>query len=430
MKRGFSTLLLDNIVSPYGLALVSYAIFLIGCLVPPSIYSHYVFEPDLMFLDPAVIFFYSLCVCFFLLGVWLVGWIGGNQTHAVPSRSTRLSPLVFLLLPLTLGTVLTDISRVLLLKKNPSMLLMLFAQQSGGSKFAGGLEVNGTFAIATMLLIGIVWWSIWRYPELKFRGWRRWLVLIMLIAGILSVLLSATMILSRNQIMMFLCGLAVIYMLKKQIRGEVTWKFVLVSALVFAVAVTSLFILFSFLRGTADWDMQIFLLGGYTLGSYNRLAAVLSGRLHYPFAGRGLYLSPFISFNNSFNAIIPIEKWMHWPSSLEVWGSEASAVTEAGLMGNLFWSGTFGYVFSDLGWFTPLYIFLYGLMYGMVWRWLKAGRALGIVLYPCFAFCILFWVGTNYLLASDPVVLLTVAVFLAGYEFLFVKPLKAPVRSA
>jgi hypothetical protein len=49
--------LLDNVVSPCGLALISYAFFLFACLIPPSVHSHYMMEPDLMFLDPATILF-------------------------------------------------------------------------------------------------------------------------------------------------------------------------------------------------------------------------------------------------------------------------------------------------------------------------------------------------------------------------------------
>jgi hypothetical protein len=62
------------------------------------------------------------------------------------------------------------------------------------------------------------------------------------------------------------------------------------------------------------------------------------------------------------------------------------------------------------------------MLYGAVWNWIRRGKALGIVLYPCFAFCVLFWFGGNILLGSDPVVLLLVAVLLAGYELILVKP--------
>ena len=71
----FRELVIRNIVSPYGLAMISYTFFLFACIIPPSIYSHYMMEPDLMFLDPATILLYTLCVGAFAAGVYLVGWV-------------------------------------------------------------------------------------------------------------------------------------------------------------------------------------------------------------------------------------------------------------------------------------------------------------------------------------------------------------------
>jgi hypothetical protein len=69
---------------------------------------------------------------------------------------------------------------------------------------------------------------------------------------------------------------------------------------------------------------------------------------------------------------------------------------------------------------SPFLLFAYGLMTGWVWRSLKLGRTAGIVLYPWFAFCILFWFGTNYLLGTQLVVLLLGAIVLGFYELLLV----------
>src|SRR4051794_38417753 len=67
--------LLNNAVSPFGLAFLSYAFFLFSCLIPPSIYQRYMMEPDFMFLDPATILFYTLSVASFLIGAGLIAWV-------------------------------------------------------------------------------------------------------------------------------------------------------------------------------------------------------------------------------------------------------------------------------------------------------------------------------------------------------------------
>src|SRR5271156_4754881 len=102
----FRDLAIRNVVSPYGLAMISYAFFLFACLIPPSVYSHYMMEPDLMFLDPASILFYTLCVASFLAGAWFVRWL---LPSSFPGRrvETRISPTVFLMVPLTVGIILT-----------------------------------------------------------------------------------------------------------------------------------------------------------------------------------------------------------------------------------------------------------------------------------------------------------------------------------
>jgi hypothetical protein len=47
-------------------------------------------------------------------------------------------------------------------------------------------------------------------------------------------------------------------------------------------------------------------------------------------------------------------------------------------------------------------------------------RQLGIVLYPWFGFCILFWFGTNYLLDSPIEPLLLGAFLIFAYERAFI----------
>lgn len=79
---------LNNIVSPYGLALFSYAVFLFACLIPPAIYTYYMREPDLMFIDPATILFYTLCVAAFLGGSGSLS----NFFHRIVLSNARSTP--------------------------------------------------------------------------------------------------------------------------------------------------------------------------------------------------------------------------------------------------------------------------------------------------------------------------------------------------
>jgi hypothetical protein len=411
---------LSNIASPYGLAMISYAFFLFACLIPPSTYSHYMMEPDLMFLDPATMLFYTLCVASFLAGAWFVKWL--FPCSFVERRfEVKISPTVFLMVPLTAGIVLTAVSVFLLVTFNPDIIAFLLAQQGGEVKEAMASEIASSFNLAPLILTGIIWWAFWRSSDFDLRGWRNRMVKSALVVAILWVIAAATLILSRDILISLACGLAVLYVIRRETQKPVSFRFVFGAgaAIIFCLAV--LFFGIAFLRGVDSWDDQVHTLIGYTAASYNRLAAVVNGTLRYPFADRGLYLSAFVSFNHTWNQLVPLARLMNWPSQLEVWGAEFGAVTRAGLDGTLIWSGAFGYIFSDLAWFSFPFIFGYGILYGLAWNWIKRGKVLGVVLYPAFAYCALLWVAANSLLDSQRVVLLVAALILAGYERVFVR---------
>jgi hypothetical protein len=412
----FRDLVIRNIVSPYGLAMISYAFFLFACFIPPSIYSHYMMEPDLMFLDPATILFYTLCVASFVAGVCLVGWMFPSS-YAYRKFKTRISPTLFLLAPLSLAVATSIITNLYLITHYPIIILSLLAPQGGDVKETVAFEVNGHLAFVPLILIGITWWAFWRYSDLDLQGWRRRLVRFSLFVAVLSAILSSVLTLGRNTLMLAVCGLGILYVMRRIVEKHASLTFIVRSGITVVICVPLLFFTFSFLRGTYGWDEQVNGLIGYTAASYNRLAAVVNGNLHYPFAGHGMYLSGVVTYNQMLLA-----GYLNSPDPLDVWASEFEAVSRAGLDGRLIWSGSFGYIFSDLGWFSLLFIFGYGMLYGIAWNWIKRTKVLGIVLYPCFGFCILFWVGSNYLLDQPLEILSIVAVILTGYELLFVSP--------
>jgi hypothetical protein len=167
---------------------------------------------------------------------------------------------------------------------------------------------------------------------------------------------------------------------------------------------------------------------GYTVASYNRLAALLQGSLHYEYTGKGVYFSSFLSFNHAFNQIIPYDKIMNVPVFLDWWGSAFISVGRAGLNPSLIFCGTFGEIYLETGWFAPVFMFGYGLLYGLVWFWMKEGHIIGFILYPYFAYCILFWFTGNGLFDQDIVALIIDVIILGGYELLFRRQISGSIR--
>lgn len=430
MKTKRQSWLLENVVSPYGLAIFSYAFFLFSCLIPPSVYNHYIDEPDLMFLDPATILFYTLCVVAFFTGVWFAGWLMPSIRLEHQDLTAKFAPAGFILIPLILGLTFTIISDLILIRSNPSILLFLFAQQGQDLKSAVAFDIGQNVTLPPLALIGITWWASCRYSDLGLDGWRKRLILIALSIAVPSVIVSSILTLSRSLLMVAVSGLAILYVMRKVMKSQITFRFIARGGLAIAICIFVLFLAFSFLRGTDSFDGQVYQFFGYTAASYNRLAAIVNGSLRFPFAGKGIYLSGFLAFNKTFNRLIPLNSVMALPSPIDTFDSPFGAITRSGLDGSLVWSGAFGDIFSELGWFSCVFILGYGMLYGVVWNWLRRGKAFGIVLYPYFAFCVLFWFGGNLLLGSDSAVLFVVAILLAGYELIFTKKVVRGMRAA
>jgi oligosaccharide repeat unit polymerase len=416
MKSKAPSWLLNNVVSPYGLAAISYAFFLIACLIPPSLYSHYMQEPDLMFLDPATILFYSLCVASFVAGLMLVDWLF-PASFSDPGLTTRIGPALFLLIPLALGIAANALSIYLLMKQVPNIILLLISQQGEDLKETLALYVEGNFALAPLLLTGITWWALSRYSGLHLRGWRKMIVICFLVIAILSVIISSALTLIRSLLMLIVCSLAILYVLRRTVKKRVSGRFILGGGVAIVLSICLLFSAFSFLRGSNNLADQLNLIMGYTGASYNRLAGIVNGTVRYPYGGHGMYLSTVITHTHR----LPFNRALNPPDGSEVWGSEFGAVSQAGLGGDLIWSGAFGDIFTDLGWFAAPFVFAYGVLYGVVWHWMKRGNVFGLVLYPFFGFCILFWLGTNYLLDTPMEFLLLAAILLFLYELLLLK---------
>lgn len=418
---------IHNIASPYAMTAAALLLFLFAFFFPPALYSSYIQEPDFMFLDPASLLFVFLCAAGFLIGLGAIEALFPVRAYRQEKKKTRISPMWFILVPLVAGTALTVLSIVLLIRSNDYLLQLLVTAEGDQIKSVGGIELDGTMTLSTPALMGIVWWALWRKDQLDIHGWRRSAVNLGILLAILGMTASATLRLARGDLMPILAGIAILFLMRRLIAERLTPASVLKFTAIFWGAIVLLFISISMLRGLADPNSLIGDLLGYTVASYNRLAAILNGGLRYPFSGRGLYISGFVSFNRTFNNLFHLNRIFDWPDFDTAFRSEFGAVTNAGLNGQLIWSGAFGYIFSDLKWLAPLMLFIHGLITGWAWRALKLGKTAGIILYPWCAFCVLFWFGTNYLFDPRAFVLLLDVMVLGLYELLLVR---APVEEA
>lgn len=186
----------------------------------------------------------------------------------------------------------------------------------------------------------------------------------------------------------------------------------------FFLALLGLFAILSYLRGNKDVARLVQSIAGYTVASYNRLAFLLQGNLTYPYAGSGVYAFRFLTHVPLLHRWIDVGDILGMPDKLAVWFSEFPAVYWAGLNPSYIWSSAFGYVYSDIRFGIFPYFFVIGFVSAALWRQIIQGRTIGVVLYPWFAFSVLFWMGDNFLVYTQFITFTGTALLLASYEHL------------
>ncbi len=420
MQNHFGDRILRNFASPYGLAGASFFVFFIAWLIPPSIYSPVMNERDILFLNPPTFFFYTLCVLGFIFGVWITS--PRDLPLYVPKLFSRIPATLFLVLPLLAGLLMTTWAILQMFKQVPNLLVLIAAQQGQSIKSGILLDARDQLAVTAPILVGLSWWAQWRFWQLDLTGWRAWCVRLMILTAILVIIGSSVLLVFRFPIMETVAGLFLLYVLHREAEGRLSWSFIAGMCGIFIIGLIVLFGAFAFIRGTSSLDMQFQLLFGYTIASYNRLAAEITGALHYSYPG--VRLSDFVGFNKTLHHLIPVDRIFNWPDYGDLAASEFASVDRAGLNGGLIWPGAFGYIFIDLGWFSPFWLILYGMVYGVAWKAMRRSSAAGVTIYPYFGFCVLFWIGSNMLLASSLVPFVKYAIYLTIYEKLLLRKTK------
>jgi hypothetical protein len=418
ISRNAKNGIIVKVLSPHGLALISLMVFLSGWLFPPKLYSYYIHEPDYMFLDIGSIIYYLLCVLFFILGANLISKYFSQKYPVGHKIRTRISPLLYILLPLIIGLTFCIASCVLILRDYPLLLAALVSQSGYAIKYSE-LNEHVPFGLSNIWLLGIIWWAHGRYSQLALGKKSRLLTKIILLAATFACVLASLLKLSRVELMLVVIGATIIFGVKHNGENTIRVRHICFYFLAIACGIVSLFLVFSFLRGVSP-EYFIGDIIGYTITSYNRLACLLHQRIKYRYGGQGIYLLNFMAFNNTINRLIPIRSFCKWPSFYDWWQSEFVSVGNAGLNDQFIWAGSFGYIFADVGWFAPLIIFVYGIITGLAWRAIKMGRAFGLTLYPWLAFSVLFWFGTNNIVENKGFVLILEALMLVSYERLLI----------
>src|ERR1700722_4060003 len=416
MIRYLKRIVIQNIVSPSGLAIISYCIFLFAWVFPSGMYTEFIHEPDLMFLAPLVFAFYPSCVAAFLLGVRASRFVVTGRRNPAVTIAVR-NPLLYLSMPLFLSLIWCSIYLKMLGGKLDFVALLL-SQQGESIKVAGefGRLAVRIWSSGLFMLTAALWWSSVRAKQLQLRGITRHTFRILFFVGVIVDAVTCVATVDRTSLMPLIAGLSVTWLFGKTVTKNIKILRLLTIGLSSTAGVIAVFLMVSFLRGTIPIRGLMMLLLGYTIVSYNRMAALLLGVMYDSYQGQGVYLFPILRENDTLNKLFHFNNHFDWPSAWGLWSSGFSSVASAGLNPGFNFFSVFGALFSDFGWLALAYLFFVGLLVGCVWWKFRAGKTFAIVLYPWCAFCILFWAGYNVMFDGRITELVKMAVALTIYD--------------
>lgn len=413
------------VLSPAAGVIWSSAVALIAFLFPRGYYEQLIWETNYVHFNLWVLAYVTLCVTAFAVGYGL------HQRLAKPSRvrkspeqrnrherSMRILLLIgvcIFLLPISIYALVSILSTVpvstilnAMLGRESSLVLRQGATQAFGERNIG---------FAFLAVASCVPWLIWN--ALDVRASRRRdspeaYVAVALVCGLLLVtLFSAFLVQSRGQLLYPVFTAILAWTAFRMRQGRIRPKTLLpvgMGALIFALGYFSVI---SITRSQTSSGLSYALgkLVGYTVGSYNRFAAALDGRLALP-GGGGYYWTQGIWNLPGLNGLFGLDS-----IATNIFGvlppvgfSERTAyIFSAGLDKSITSFTIFTHSYVDFGWFGFLPFVAYGFLARLAWIGFREGRSWALIIYPEVLWSIVDWRGYIEIARSLPFLALVAA---------------------
>lgn len=357
-------------------------------------YSKIIKEPDFMFLDTQMLAFVFLCIASYLAGVLLFEFFYVKISRTVhyqvlEPETLRLGSTAFMF-PMLASTIAALIAIVKLVLSNN--LVALLISSVGTVDLKGLLDVSPGFFYVIYSHIAVTFWATIGSYEYKATKAIRALRTAMIATTVVATLLT----LARYILLPYIMCLVALHLRFNYRNGA---RLPLKTIAVTLFLVIGLFSVIAVARGGSPLAG----LYGYGPASFNRLSAVLDGKIVLDVPKSYFLLSTFKG------------GWTDFEITLD----EHAAVGAAGLDWFLNWLTAYGYVYCSLGKYTCLYFMAIGLIAGAAWQGFLAGRSWAIVFYPWIFVSALLWFSYNILGYSQSVIILLVGLALSAYTHLF-----------
>jgi hypothetical protein len=383
------------ILTPYGATLFPVLLLFISFIFPPSLYEHYVNEPDYMFLNFKMLAFGLLCVFFYYIGFFVSKYKPLFNFRLI-KKKIKLSIFTYLGIILALVIFLQLFSIFLFFVYFNKMvhLNMLEIVIFGNGQLIKnylGTEIKIPFGLGALptFIIGIEFWLLYKWYafQTKLSDIRKnkpyKIFKIFILFSIILFIVSSIILVSRPSLMIFLLGWFLIYSYFK--KGPIFSRIVK-----FSIIIVLIFIIVQILRSTGvngDENLNNLVLGkllGYTVADFNRFALIIEGKLSYVDAGisRIFFILP--------DTKIPLTN-IDFFDLREYSILSLSAVGDAGLNSSYNMATLFGGIYQSIGIVTPIYFTILGFIGNRLYISFKNGKTFGIILYPLFYASVALW---------------------------------------
>jgi hypothetical protein len=383
------------ILTPYGATLFPVLLLFISFIFPPSLYEHYVNEPDYMFLNFKMLAFGLLCVFFYYIGFFVSKYKPLFNFRLI-KKKIKLSIFTYLgiILALVIFLQLFSIFLFFVYFNKVVHLNMLEIVIFGNGQLIKnylGTKIKIPFGLGALptFIIGIEFWLLYKWYafQTKLSDIRKnkpyKIFKIFILFSIILFIVSSIILMSRPLLMIFLLGWFLIYSYFK--KGPIFSRIVK-----FSIIIVLIFIIVQILRSTGvngDENLNNLVLGkllGYTVADFNRFALIIEGKLSYVDAGisRIFFILP--------DTKIPLTN-IDFFDLREYSILSLSAVGDAGLNSSYNMATLFGGIYQSIGIVTPIYFTILGFIGNRLYISFKNGKTFGIILYPLFYASVALW---------------------------------------
>jgi hypothetical protein len=407
-------------LSPRRMLLGSGMLLFAFTLVPPKIYEYYIHEPNFMFGNVLLYLFLLVCLAIVWLGILL-----GEKVPSSPAPRlaplVRVSPFLYLLIPVVLALFSVSLTLYLLVRNEPELLVAALSGQGETVKTlmlegAGQDALTGTLPLA----LGICWWVYAEYLSIKedMSRYRNLLIKLLIGALVLFLCLVYFIMMSRAFLMPLLFGLLITNLKYGISNGTIRIGSLARRGALAAVSIVLIFGLIASMRtGGRQGEMTASFIG-YGPASLNHLAAIIDGRFDTRLMDAYLRLE---NFGFLYKFPFAIRLMANAQVYTDAYVTSFNSTWRAGLNGAYIWFTSYGEIAAGLGVLAAPYLFVYGFVVGRAWKGFCRNTITGKIIYPWAVFSLLFTFGYNYFAGRNLSIFLVLILLLWVYSG-FVRP--------